>query len=160
MADLTPKTVKESAVNGNYHVVFGKDLNNHETAFGGGVVAESDIIAAIAATQHSGIQCVTKRIDPFNFDDGVRRGEILIFYASVNRVWRTSMEVGVKIFAKHPVKNPTPRYVASGYFTFVNIGADGKPTPCRPVIPETDEEKRRYDQADLRRQSRLTEDKK
>ena len=72
----------------------------------------------------------------------------------MNRVFNTSMEIGLKITETDP-ENGAELPVAHGYFTFVAIGEDGRPTAVAPVEPETAEEKRRFNQALIRREARI-----
>ena len=83
-----------------------------------------------------------------------RRLPLLVLRAAVNRVFRTSMEVGVKVFAED-LRKAEVRHVASAYLTFVAIDANRETIPVPPAIPETDEEKRRHDEAGERRAQRL-----
>ncbi len=158
MSSRFPKKVSESAVNDAPYILFDIDLNHRGTAFGGTVMSQADKIAAIAAVRHSELDCVTLYVDSFKFVGPAVKGEMLIFKAAVNRVWNTSMEVGVKVLAINPILGPRTRHVVSAYFTFVALGPDNRPTAIPQVIPETDDERRRFEKANLRRQRRLKED--
>ena len=94
------KSVSESAITDQVVEVFPNDLNPHGTLFGGRVMQIVDSLAAIVAKRHSGLVCVTLGIDSVRFLNPARRGDILVCKASVNRTWRTSMEVGVKVIAE------------------------------------------------------------
>lgn len=152
--ELTPKKVSESAID-NYRVqVFPGDLNPLGKVFGGTVLAIADKTAAMVALEHGNACCVTAAIDSIVFLGPAELGEILVFQAAVNRVWNTSMEIGVKIFAKN-FKTEERRHILSAYFTFVSVDENNKPKKIRPLISETDDEKRRYEEAEKRRQNRL-----
>ena len=158
MNGLVPKSVKSSAVEMNTYIIQPNDLNYLGTVFGGTVMAEADKTAAIVAQLHSGRTCVTAAVDSFRFLAPAAIGEVLIFKAAVNRTWYTSMEVGVKVVAKN-FKTGEERHVVSAYLTFVAINELRKPTTIPQVIPESVEEKRRFQQAELRKTRRL-QDKK
>lgn len=151
------KPVSASAVIDQVTEVFPNDLNPHGTLFGGRVMQMVDALAAIVAKRHSGRVCVTLGIDSVRFLNPARRGDILVCMASVNRVWGTSMEIGVKVIAED-FRTLEQKHILSAYFTFVAVDDDHKPVKIIPVLPETEEEKVRYRQADHRRQYRLGKD--
>ncbi|MBC8109357.1 MAG: acyl-CoA thioesterase [Anaerolineae bacterium] len=151
---LPAKPVCESAINDQTAIVFPNDINVIGTLYGGRAMEMADEVAAIVAKRHSGVTCVTLGIDSVRFLAPARHGDILIFKAAVNRVWRTSMEVGMKILADdfHTMQR---KHIVSAYFTFVGVDANMKPVELPQVIPQTDEEKRRFEQADERRKARM-----
>lgn len=151
---LAPKPCSASAVHDQTAIVFPDDLNTLGTLFGGRVMEMCDVVCAVVAKRHSGVNCVTLGIDSVRFLASAGHGDILVFKASVNHAWRTSMEVGVKVFAED-FRTLAMTHVVSAYFTFVGVDEHLKPTPIPPVIPETPDEKRRYEQADARRRLRL-----
>jgi acyl-CoA hydrolase len=149
------KPVCESAIEDYFHEIFPQDLNATETVFGGRIMELADVVAACACRRHSGqLHVATLSVDGFRFHQPGYKGETLVFKASVNRVWRSSMEIGVKVVAID-VQRASERHIVSAYFTFVALDASRRPMPLPPVLPETDEEKRRYEAADLRRKHRL-----
>lgn len=150
------KTVKFSAVSDSPWSLFGRDLNFNKTAFGGDVLSKADRLAGTVARRHSGETCVTLFLDSVKFHSPAREGEELVFKSAVNHVWRTSMEVGVKIVVRDH-KNGSERNVASMYFTFVAIDSDNKPIEICTVVPESVDEWRRFNEADARRQTRLAQ---
>jgi len=113
-----------------------------------------DLAAAITGLKHARNPVVTASVDNLNFLHPVRIGELMILRASVNRVFRTSMEIGVKVTTEKLLTGER-RHTCSAYLTFVAVDRDGKAVPIPPVIPETEEEKRRYRQAGERREGRL-----
>jgi len=151
---MQAKPVSDSAINDQTTEIFPNDLNAYGTVFGGRILEIADMTAAIVAKRHSGKICVTFSIDSVRFLAPAGHGDILIFQASVNRVWRTSMEVGIKVLAED-FRTKERRHIVSAYFTFVALSDEHKPTAIAPVIPETEDEKRRFDAAEMRRQSRL-----
>ncbi len=154
--ELQTKKVEDSATNDQIFIIFPDDLNVHGTVFGGRVMEQADRVAAIVAWRHGGKRCVTAQVDKFRFIAPARVGEVLIFKAAVNRVWRTSMEVGVKVFAQN-FDTGEIRHVVSAYFTFVAIDETGARAPLPQVIPEAPEEVLRHHEAGKRRQRRLEE---
>lgn len=148
------KAVSASAIHDQISVVFPNDLNAYGTLFGGRVIDLCDRVAGVVAKRHSERACVTLGIDSVRFLAPAKHGDILVFKASINRVWKTSMEIGVKVF-KEDFKTGKQLQILSSYFTFVALDDHGKPVEVAPIIPETAEEKRRYDEAELRRKHRL-----
>jgi len=148
------RPVSYSAVGGQVYMVFPNDLNNNATVFGGLIMAQMDRVCAVVADRHAGSICVTVGVDAVHFLAPARGGDVLIFHACVNRAWSTSMEVGCRVEAEK-IGGGDRRHVLSAYLTFVAMGADGKPRPVPPLIPETEEQKHRYREAQLRRESRL-----
>lgn len=136
-------------------IVFPNDANPLGNVMGGRVMHWIDICAAVAAGRHARTPVVTASVDQIDFHRPVRVGGVLVLYASVNYAGRTSMEVGVKVF--HEDRETGERaHVASAYLTFVSLDpATGQPRPVPRVVPETDDERRRYAAAERRRQARL-----
>ena len=154
MPDTTPRPVSQSAIHDQTAIVFPNDLNSLGTLYGGRVLEQADEVAAVVAKRHAGRVCVTLGVDSVRFHAPARHGDTLVFQAAVNRVWRTSMEVGVKAWAED-CKTLERRHIFSAYFTFVAVDAQMHPIDIVPVLPETEVEQRRYRQADQRRQARL-----
>lgn len=150
------KSVAASLIIDQVVEVFPNDLNAHGTLFGGRVMQIIDALAAIVAKRHSGVVCVTLGIDSVRFLSPARHGDILVCMASVNRTWRTSMEVGVKVMAED-FRTLAQKHILSAYFTFVAVDEKHKPVPVIPVIPETTDQTRRYNEAEERRQYRLSQ---
>lgn len=154
-ASLSPRTVDSSAVREQVYMIFPNDLNSNDTVFGGLIMALMDRFAAVVADRHAGGVCVTIGVDAVHFIAPARRGDVLIFNACVNRAWNSSLEVGCKVDAEK-IGGGDRRHILSAYLTFVAQGDDGKPRPVPQLIAETNEEKRRYEEAQLRREQRLT----
>ena len=131
------------------------DSNALSTLLGGKIMHLVDIAGAIAAARHARRICVTASFDHMDFLEPVFIGNLVTLRAAVNRAFRTSMEVGVKVFAED-LHAGEVRHVASAYLTFVAIDDQRRPIPVPPVIPESDDEKRRYEQASQRRSYRLS----
>ncbi len=150
----SPLPVAYSVVNDHTYLLMPGDLNANNTAFGGRLMEIADRVAGTVAMRHSHSACVTLLVDSMKFLKPAKQGDLLIFKASLNRAWNTSMEIGVKILAEN-IKTNIPKHIVSAYFTFVAINDNQRPRRIRPVVPETAEEKRRYQEADRRRQQRI-----
>lgn len=150
------KSVAESAIHDQTSVVFPNDLNAYGTLFGGRVLDLCDRVAGVVAKRHCGKVCVTLGIDSVRFLAPAKHGDILVFKASMNRVWKTSMEIGLKVF-KEDFRTQERVHILSAYFTFVALDDHLKPVEVPPVIPRSSDEKRRYEQAEERRLIRLNQ---
>lgn len=151
--NLHSKQVQESNIE-MVELVLPNDTNQLGNLLGGRLMHWIDIAAAMAATRHSNHICVTAAVDELRFLHPVKLGELVILKASVNRVFNTSIEVGVKVFSENPLTGER-KHSNSAYLTFVSIDNSGLPVKGRPVNPETSEEKRRFAQALVRREQRL-----
>jgi acyl-CoA hydrolase len=147
------RPVRESATEYT-EFVLPNDANHHGFLLGGKVMHLVDIAGAMAAMRHSRRPVVTASIDYMTFLHPVSIGQLVILRASVNRVFRTSMEVGVKVLMED-LATGAHKHTSSAYVTFVALDEAGKPTGAPPVVPETGDEKRRYEEAGLRRKHRL-----
>jgi acyl-CoA hydrolase len=132
------------------------EANSAGFVHGGVVMKMSDEAAGVAAVRHCGMRVVTAAIDRMTFIKPVNVGELLTCSATVNAVWRTSMEVGVRVDAENPRSGET-RHTSSAYLTMVAIGEDGEPHEVPGLITETELEQRREREAEVRRRNRLTE---
>ena len=147
------KSVKQSQVEMT-ELVLPHHTNQLGTIFGGQVMAWIDIAAAIAATRHTRTVCVTASIDALHFVAPVPVGHIVRLLASVNYAGNTSMEIGVRLDSEDPTSGDQS-HVATAYLTFVSLDSNRRPKKIPPILPETEEERRRYTQAQVRRNSRL-----
>jgi acyl-CoA hydrolase len=135
-------------------LVLPNDTNQLGQLLGGRLMHWMDIAAAIAAQRHSGKVCVTASVDEINFHLPVKLGDIVTLRASVNRAFKTSMEVGVLVTSQNLFRLRT-ELTNNAYLTFVALDETGRPTPVPEIVPETPEEHNRYEQALKRRQERL-----
>lgn len=134
-------------------LVLPSHSNSFGNVFGGVIMSWIDIAAAIAAQRHSHMNVVTASIDSLSFVAPVRVGWVVNLKASVNFAGRTSMEVGVRVDAENPVTGEM-FHTASAYLTFVALDRNGKPVSVPGLLPETAEEKRRFDSAKSRKEIR------
>jgi acyl-CoA hydrolase len=133
-----------------------QDANTAGFVHGGMVMKTCDEAAAIAAIRHCGGRVVTAGMDRMTFTEPVLVGELLCCSATVNAAWRTSMEVGVRVEAEDP-RSGRHRHTSTAYVTMVALDEGGRPAPVPPLIAETEDEKRRQREAELRRANRLAE---
>ena len=132
------------------------DANLAGLVHGGTVMKLCDEAAAIAAIRHCGLRVVTAGVDRLTFVEPVHVGELLACSATVNAAWRTSMEIGVRVEAENPHSGER-RHTSTAYVTMVALDEEGKPTAVPGVIAESDDEKRRLREAEVRRRNRLAE---
>ena len=150
---LDGKTPSASAVVMT-EIVLPSDTNALGTIFGGKIMSWMDVAAAISASRHARRVVVTASIDALHFRSPVKVGHIVHLRAAVNYAWRTSMEVGVRIDSENPITGEMT-HTATAYATFVALDDHGRPTPVPPLIPETPEDKRRFEEAKKRREARI-----
>lgn len=152
---LVPRPVRESQSQ-MAEVVLPNDANPLGNLLGGRLLHLIDIAGALAAHRHAHSHAVTASMDHIDFLLPVHIGDLLILKSSVNRAFHTSMEVGVKCWVENYIAGTT-RHVASAYLTFVAVDQHGRRHTVPPVIAETEEEKRRYEDAGRRREMRKQE---
>jgi acyl-CoA hydrolase len=146
------KSPKESSVETRY-LLMPSQANPHGTAFGGAIVAWIDMVAAMVAQRHCGKEVVTAGIDSLVFKEPVRIGDQVLLKASINYVGRSSMEVGVQVSREDPYGGN--RVIATtAHLTFVALDENKKPTVVPPILPETEQEKKRYENAKIRVKAR------
>jgi len=148
-----PKTVGES-MSEYAEFALPNDANGLGNVLGGKVMHLVDLAAAMAAMRHARRPVVTASVDSMHFLHPVRIGHLILLHSSVNRVFRTSMEVGVHVQTENLLTGAR-LHTCSAYLTFVALDENGRSTPIAPVIPETEEQERRYRQAGERREYRL-----
>ncbi len=147
------RTVHETEVI-TTQLVLPNDTNQLGNLLGGTLMHWIDIAAAIAAQRARGRVCVTASVDELNFHLPIRLGDVVTLRASVNRVFTTSMEVGVLVTAQTLDGTPVRR-ANNAYLTFVALDERGRPAAVPQVIPESDDEQRRFANALRRRELRL-----
>jgi acyl-CoA hydrolase len=132
------------------------DANSAGHIHGGTVMKLCDEAAGLAAIRHARVRVVTAAMDRLTFLHPVDVGDVLTFSASVNAVWRSSMEVGVRVEAENPFSGQV-RHTSSAYLTMVAVDEQGRPTGVEPLLVESPAQARRQGEAELRRATRLSE---
>ena len=150
---MTVRNVSESQITMT-ELVLPNHTNQLGTLFGGQLMFWIDICASLSAEKHNHRICVTASVDRIDFHHPVKLGDAVTLVSSVNRVFNTSLEVGVKVFAQN-FKEGTVKHTNSAYLTFVSVDSNGKPVKAVDALPETNEQKRRFNEALIRRENRL-----
>jgi acyl-CoA hydrolase len=140
-------------------IIFPADTNALGNLFGGRLMQFIDLVGAMAASRHSRAFTVTASMDHLDFVAPVHVGNLLILKSSVNRAFKTSMEIGVKAMVED-VRQQKLRHVSSAYLTFVAVDSSGNRIEVPQVIPETEHQIRRYEDAGRRREMRSSETKR
>ncbi|CDZ95758.1 acyl-CoA thioesterase [Pseudomonas saudiphocaensis] len=120
---------------------------------GGTLLKYLDEVAYACASRYAGEYVVTLSVDQVTFRQPIHVGELVTFLASVNYTGTSSMEIGIKVTTED-IRQKTVRHTNSCFFTMVAVGEDGRPTSVPPLQPQTPEQKRRFAQAQQRRQIR------
>ena len=139
------KPVSESYVNVS-QIVFPTDANSVGTVFGGRILHWMDMAASLCARRHSRQRVATVAVNQVKFVKPVHVGDVVNIKAAVNRVFKVSMEVGVKIFIEN-TNSGKIMHACSGYFYMVSLDVNDRPVRTFEVIAQTDEEKRRWENA-------------
>jgi acyl-CoA hydrolase len=148
MEQMESKSPRQSAVEARYLLMPGH-ANPHGTAFGGTIMSWIDMVASMAAQRHCGKEVVTAGIDSLSFKEPIHIGDHVVLKACVNYAGSTSMEVGVQVSREDPFTSK--RTIAtSAHLTFVALDKNKKPASIPVIVPVTDDEKRRYENAKLR----------
>jgi len=152
--DSLPGRLVRDSISEYSEFALPNDANILGNVLGGKVMHLVDIAAALAALRHSRCSVVTASVDHMSFLHPIHIGELIVLRSSVNRVFRTSMEVGVRVEVENLVTGEI-RHTSSAYLTFVALDPSGSRLAISPVIAETENEKRRYEEAGERRAHRL-----
>jgi acyl-CoA hydrolase len=150
---MEAKAVRES-VSEYSELALPNDANHLGNVLGGKVMHLVDLAGALAAIRHARTPVVTASVDSLHFIHPVRIGQLIVLRSSVNRAFRTSMEVGVKVETED-LMTGRKLHTCSAYLTFVALDRGGNAAAVPPVMPESEEEKRRYREAGERREYRL-----
>ncbi len=147
------KRVKDSVATLS-QVMMPHHASHYGNVHGGVIMKLVDEVAYVAASRHARRNIVTACIDSLNFENPVHIGDVVTLKAVITFVGRTSMEVEVKVQTEK-IKTGEILSVATAYLTMVALDEEGRPAPVPQLIPETEEEKQKYEQAKLRREERL-----
>jgi acyl-CoA hydrolase len=137
-------------------IILPNDTNTLGNLLGGRLMHFIDLTGAMAAYRHSRTNVVTAAMDHIDFIRPVHLGDLLTLRSSVNRAFSTSMEVGVKVWAEN-TRTGSIAHVASAYLVFVAIDDQGRRQRVPDAVPETADERRRYEGALRRREHRQAE---
>ena len=135
-------------------LILPNHMNALGTAFGGVIMSWIDIAASISASRYCSKNVVTASIDDVHFLAPVHKGDVVNLVAQVNYTHKTSMEVGVKVTAEN-TRTQDLRHTVTAYLTFVALDENRKPTLVSSLLLKTEEEKKRFEQAKMRRKWRL-----
>ena len=135
-------------------VALPNDANPLGFMLGGTVMHLIDVAGAMAAHRHARARVVTAAVDGLQFLHSIKIGDIIILKAHVTATFNTSLEVQVDVFSEE-VMTGARQMTTHAYLTFVAVSKEGAPVRVPPLIIETDEERRKADEATVRRQARL-----
>jgi acyl-CoA hydrolase len=133
-----------------------QDANTAGNVHGGTIMKMVDEVAGVAALRHCGMRIVTAALDRMTFTQPVYVGQLVTVKATVNAAWRTSLEVGVRVESEN-VRTGDRTHTSTAYLTMVALDDEGNPTTVPGIEPQSDEERRRQREAQLRRDNRLRE---
>jgi len=147
------KTVSASRVRMN-ELVMPNDTNPLGNLMGGRLMQWMDVCSAISAQRHCNRNVVTVAADSIEFKNAIQLGEVVVIEGEVTRTFTSSMEIAMEVWAEN-LRTGERRLCTTSFYTFVAVDADGKTVPVPKIIPETDFEQERYEQAEKRREMRL-----
>jgi len=137
-------------------VMLPMDANLAGNVFGGAILKLIEETAWIVGLRHARTNVATVSIERMDFLSPIKVGDMLRMEAMVNHVHHSSMEIGIRVEAENSYTGET-RHTGTCYLTYVALDKNGKPTPVPPLILETEDEQRRWNEAEQRRLERLKE---
>ena len=152
---LTPKSPNESKAEMTVRM-FPSDANPNGNVFGGEILKQIDLIAGLVAQRHARMNTVTASIDRVNFLKPVFVGNAIILSARVNYVHRSSMEIEIKVESED-LMSGNKTLTNTAFVTAVALGPDGKTREVPPLLLETEEDKKRFAEGQMRMNQRLKE---
>jgi acyl-CoA hydrolase len=129
-------------------------LNFRGFVHGGYILSLLDRVAYSCAARYASKNVVTLSVDQVVFKQPINVGELVTFFASVNYVGNTSLEVGIRVIAENILTGQT-RHTNTCYFTMVAVDDNGKPTPVKPLTLNTEIQRKRHAEAIRRKEARL-----
>ena len=147
---MIEKTVQDS-ITEQVHILMPENLNGYGRLFGGRLMQWIDEVAGVTARRHSGCNVTTAAVSELQFHAAAHVNDVVVLEGRILRVGNTSMEVQVDTFVERPGERV---HINRAKLVMVALDENGKPTPVPAVIPETDEEKREYEEAIRRREYR------
>ncbi len=150
---LAPKRASDSQITLS-HQTNPADANPLGNVHGGVVMKLVDEAGGLAAIRFARKPAVTVAVDSMTFLSPVHVGNLLTMHAAVNWVGKSSIEVGVRVEAENPVTGEIT-HTNSAFLVYVALDFSGARSAVPPLILETDEEKRRWDEAEARQRTRL-----
>jgi uncharacterized protein (TIGR00369 family) len=150
---LTPKPMRASRVTIS-QLMHPEHANLLGNVHGGWIMKLVDEAGALACMRHAQRKVVTVAIDSMTFRQPIKIGDLIILNAEVTYTGRTSMEAEVLVIAENPVTGERT-HTNNAYLVYVALDDEGNPTAVRPLIAETDDEKRKMEQAKARQERRL-----
>ena len=153
--DLTPRRVRDSEIT-LAQMMLPTDANPHGNVHGGVIMKLADTAGGLAATRHARSRVVTVTVDTMTFLEPVFVGNLLRLYACLTWTGRTSMEAEVKVEAEDVISG-TVTHTSTAYLVYVALDEADQPRPVPPLALESDEERRRWEQAQRRHQRRMAE---
>lgn len=136
-------------------LVMPNDTNTMNNLMGGNLLKWMDVASGICASKHANKPAVTVSVDNVSFSRPIKIGDVVTINAKVTRAFSTSMEIYIEVFKENFLTGSERIRCNEAYFTFVALADDGHPIGVPEVVPETDEEKHRYERAMRRRELRL-----
>lgn len=150
---LTPKPIRASRVTLS-QLMHPEHANLLGNVHGGWIMKLVDEAGALACMRHAQRKVVTVAIDSMTFRQPIKIGDLIVLNAEVTYTGRTSMEAEVEVLAENPVTGERT-YTNNAYLVYVALDDEGKPTTVRQLLAETDDEKRKMEQAKERQERRL-----
>jgi uncharacterized protein (TIGR00369 family) len=153
MSQFVPKPVRASRITLS-QLMHPEHTNLLGNVHGGWIMKLVDEAGALACMRHAQRKVVTVTIDSMDFRQPIRIGDVVILNAEVSYTGRTSMEVTVEVHAENPITGEQT-HTNTAFLVYVALDDSGRPTPVPPLLAETEEEKQKLEEGQVRQQQRL-----